>query len=180
MGLPKTLASSPGLIGYSKFITDIFWPWSAATSMTLVAIGRVFVVPVEVKILCTVNAIGFAPTVSAGNLRVGLYRDNGDTPAGGTLVTESVSTPCPAINVKGEINIAPVRLAPGLYWLAIQGSNAAAAFNRNAGAFYQGGTLIARNFNNAGGYAAFENPQSSAFLAQAYCPGMYLVVSSVP
>jgi hypothetical protein len=90
----------------------------------------------------------------AGNIRLGLYRDNGDTPAGGALVVETASVAL--ANFKNEVVIADTVLEPGLYWFALQNDDATPVFITSDQTESLGGTLQCYVF--AQGYGAFTDP----------------------
>jgi len=81
--------------------------------------------PIGVGFTCTVDAVVFAVgSPIAGNVRVGVYRDNGFTPAGGALLAESVSTALISTYRRQHVAIPATRLTPGLYWAALHGDSA--------------------------------------------------------
>ena len=162
---------------YTRMFVDVFWPEQGGAE-TLNVAGKVFTIPVNVTFHSIVNKIGFYVAVQAGNLRVGIYRDNGDTPAGGALVVESGSVACGAAGPQ-EIAIAATRLIPGLYWVVIQSDTTTAQVFRGSGWLYAGSTLNGKTWANAGGYGAFENPQVSAVTANQTTLSAYLMASQI-
>lgn len=165
---------------YARYIWDVFSPNDRVGNTLFNPVGRVFLVPLQIRSTVTVDRIGFLIDVQAGNVRVAIYNDSGDTPAGAALVVESASVALGDVSNKQEVNIANTRLIPGLYWLAIQGDDIAGGVMRSHVAFGRGGTLQTYRFDNFGGYGAFENPQATA-LVQYNAPNiMFVRVASVP
>lgn len=163
---------------YLRHIHDIFF-WDAGQNMTFVNIGRVFLVPIQVPFTLTIDTLGTIARNTGFNIRMAIYDDNGDTPVGGALLGETGIINVAATG-KVEGAITSVQLTPGLYWLAIQGDDTLGQIYRHATDAYQGGTLLAYRFENAGGFAAFEDP-CPATATDTTGPGtMYALVASVP
>jgi len=95
--------------------------WTAYTPGSLMGGTMVLVARESVTTAVTVDSIGFLmedPGYGAGNVRVGLYADNGSGSLPGALLASSDAFLTVAgWNVKG---ITPTALTPGTYWLAVQ------------------------------------------------------------
>lgn len=80
----------------------------------------IYFAPLEVEYTITVEAIGFSvTTANGGSVKVAIYEDNGDTPAGGALIVGSGGVALAGNNRKQEIAITSTQLTPGLYWLSL-------------------------------------------------------------
>jgi len=93
-------------------------------STTMVA-NRVYLNPVVIPRALVVDQI--VPTwsgVAAGNVRVGLFKDNGNTPVGGALIVESASTAKSGTNRKQEISIAETILTKSIVWVFVYSDEA--------------------------------------------------------
>lgn len=176
MGLPKTLASSPGQRQiYRAYLKSIF-PSSVGTITVVTA--RVYLMPIEIPFRCTVNRICvFYTTPVAGNIRAGIYNDNGNTPAGGTLIVESASIAKSGTNRMQEVTIASTQLAAGLYWIAVQSDEATTITIGDNYRFSIAGT-IQTYYYDLGGYGAFTTPCPA--VTQSAAPANWLRVASIP
>lgn len=164
---------------YAKFWpVTIQVPTNDANTMTT---ARVYLMPVQVLFLSTVDRICvICAAVSAGNMTVGIYEDNGGTPVGGALVVESASLAKPGNFRHVEYTIADTQLVPGLYWVAVE-SDEATTILIDVEMF---GGLIGRpiephTYDRAGGYGPLTDP-CPATANPAHAPLMYLRVASVP
>jgi hypothetical protein len=121
-----------GRVAHDKSVRDIRYirylfnyPMSVA-DFTFTA-NRVYLTPIAVPFDVVVDAIiacwgGTTPVT--GNAIAGLYCDNGDTPAGARLIAQSPAVAKIGVGKKQFLPIDEVRLAPGLYWLAIESDDA--------------------------------------------------------
>ncbi len=87
---------------------------------------------INIRHMITIDALYYMVGVaSAGNVKMALYRDNGGIPDGGALIAQTASEAQPAAD---RIHIIPlttaVQLISGLYWIAIQGDDAAMSYRR--------------------------------------------------
>lgn len=127
-----------------------------------VTIGRVYLRPLEVQFTVTVNSADIWVQAQAGNVILGIYRDNGDTPAGGAVVAETPSTVVGVATRAQEIAYsASARLTPGLYWVAFEASNSVTArFGRLEDDILleSNATLRTWYYDRAGGYGALTDP----------------------
>ena len=162
-------------------IKNMFWGnVPVGAGFTLTPAGRVFLVPLQVEVQCHIDTICFVVTTQAGNVRVGIYRDNGDTAAGGALVVESASVACGAAGSVQEVAVADTELTPGFYWVAIQSDTTTAVLYRGSGAHATSGSLRVERFDNGGGYGAFDNPCPAIGYPGVGHIHFHLLVSSVP
>ena len=149
----KTLGSSAGggvaPLSYAFYIRGIF----TLGGIDNPGVNVVRLTPIQIPYDMTVDRIVYCTTV-AGNVRVGIYADNGNQPDGGALLVESVSLPATAN--KSEYTIANTALTKGLYWLALNNDAAGLNFNTPFSRIAPGGTLFHRSYNLV--YAAFTNP----------------------
>ena len=120
----RTRASSSGGVNlYARYINDIWGPGDAGGN--LIAAGNVSLVPLQIPFTLTIDRVCIFVNNSAGNVIVGIYRDNGDTPQGGALLGESASTAIGTSGRRYDIPIGPLQLTLGLYWLCVEASDAA-------------------------------------------------------
>jgi hypothetical protein len=174
---PEGLGSQLHHTHYDRMRATILPPNLVAT--TNPTEGRVYLLPYIVPFQHTVELIGYVAGAVAGNCIVGIYADDGDTPAGGALIVESASVAIPAVaNHMKELAIADTQLAAALYWLAIEFDDDSSAF-RDIPAQLVDGTLVAYYYDRAGGYGALTDP-CPAVTEQADGPWMYTIIASVP
>jgi hypothetical protein len=121
--------------------------------------ARCYLTPIQIHVALTIDRLGWIQdTVSAGNVRQGLYRDMGDTPLGGPLVVESASIAKAGTARKMEVTIVPTQLNIGLYWAVLQSDEATSNAVLHATDPCAGGTLVPYYYDRGGGYGAFTNP----------------------
>jgi hypothetical protein len=136
--------------------------------------------PIQISVTLTIDRIAVIwGGTTAGNARIALYRDNGDTPVGGALVVQSASIAKAGTTRKQEFTIAATQLTPGLYWIAIQSDENTSKFERIDLAYEAGGTLTGYYYT-LGGYGVFTNPCPASAATAAICPGGYVRVASIP
>jgi len=99
------------------------WGVCYAAGLTPVA-DTVYVEPFEVEHTCTIDTLvyyrGAGALAGGEQVLMGIYADGGDAPATGALLASTLVTACIAgVSQPQEIAlITPVRLTPGLYWIA--------------------------------------------------------------
>jgi len=173
----KTLASSGGAgeQTYAFYIRAIFTEYLSFVGQ---AINTVKLIPIHIPYTMTVDRIVVSvDNGSAGNLRVGIYRDNGGAPDGGALVVESAAVAVGAVNLKQEVAIANTSLSLGLYWLAINNDNGGFQANTPGADQVSLGSLFNRSYALA--FGAFTNP-CPVTIANSTVPVMWVRVLSVP
>jgi len=152
--------SSPP-ISYSRIEFMTAFQEISGPGITIGTVGRVFLAAKQIEVTKTLDRIIiWIMGTSAGNCRVAIYRDMGDTPVGGALVVESTSQALPGAWDCFEVVITATRLAPGLYWLAIMFDDATAVVYSHVPIFVTSGgsTLIAKRLLVDPGYGAFPDP----------------------
>lgn len=144
---------------------------------------RVYLQPIQVEFPLTISHIGFAiqADTQAGNCRVGLYEDNGLTPAGGALVCQSVNVA--TISYKNELAVTAeagmsLSLTPALYWGVVSTDNTTNRIARQH-ANFMGGTRPWPEHYDLGALGPFTDP-CPALIDDVNVPFTWLVVSSVP
>jgi hypothetical protein len=130
----------------------------------------------------TINKIGIQwGSVSAGNARVGIYRDNGGTPVGGAVVVQSASIAKSAAFLGQEFAIATTKLTKGLYWIAVESDEATSKFYRCGTAFFDPPAFNATGYyDRGGGYGVLTDPCPAVTASNANVPFAYVIVYSVP
>lgn len=152
-----------GLV-YSKYLKNVF-TWNCTTALTVVT-ARCYLTPIEVPVRMTFDAIVVElGTTFAGNMRLAIYRDNGDTPVGGALIYETASEAKIGTG-KNEIVMPNLTLEPGLYWLAFQSDENTTNMVVEPASFCQGGTLQTYYYA-LGGYGVFTNPCPAVIVGTA-------------
>lgn len=161
---------------FRRLLKGFFYHEGVTFALFAVA-GRVFMHPLEVPFTMTADRIGYRiASTCAGNIRVGIYADNGDTPVGAVLIVQSASVAKPGINQYHEVTIPDTQLRPGLYWLAIQSDEVTTEVDMSWFAGSSGITLRAGFYDHA--YGAFTSPCPALFYSQTV--SLYLRVKSMP
>jgi len=107
---------------YRRLIWTV-WGVALPTNLSPIAL-RVYVEPFEVEHTCTIDTLvyyrGAGALAGGEQVLMGIYADGGDAPATGALLASTLVTACIAgVSQPQEIAlITPVRLTPGLYWIA--------------------------------------------------------------
>lgn len=163
---------------YARYIWDVFG-WENRTITC--SVNVVHLRPVQVGVTSTIDRLGFISRGNAaGNVKMGLYDDNGDTPVGGALLVPATAHAL-AGNTwqKHEVVLASsIQLTEGLYWIAWNHDTAGDDFRAPDASVHLGGTLICRSFNLA--YAnAFPDP-CPAVVTYDELPTMFMRVASTP
>lgn len=144
---------------YKRYLRPVFC-YNANQTLTMGA-GRVYLIPVEVERKMTIDRICVPLSFpAAGNIRVGVYADNGDTPVGAALIVESASVA--KTQNRQEVVIADTTLEAGLYWFGVQSDEGTTVLISESDSFAIGGTLQGHFYDRVGGYGAFTTP----------CPGV--------
>jgi len=151
------IAYIDGMEGFHAETLHSFFPNTGSTEV--VATARVYVNPIVVPVDLYVDAviIHLGDPV-AGNVIVGIYADNTDTPVGGAVIIESASTAKTGTNRQMEVAITETLLTKGLYWLAIESDEATTILQKSSGYWCAGGTLKSHTYERAGGYGALTDP----------------------
>lgn len=165
-----------GVVHYARMINCVF---NAITGGGVATVDtRANLVALQLLFPMTLEALGahIRGTAPGQFMRMALYADNGDTPTGGALIVESLSTPTGAGRGKQEVVIVNTTLLAGLYWLAIQstGTDTFLTIEQDESRF---GTLQCWSYNQA--YGAFADP-CPATVWQDRVPWQYAIVASVP
>lgn len=156
MATPITpiILDRPGLIQYLRRINAVFF--QRIGNFTPV-VNRVQLNPVQIPVQLTLDRIAVIWAVAGtGNIRVGLYRDVGDTPLGGELIVDSGAVAKALVTGAQEVTIVDTILMPGLYWIAFQASIADGTSRREINPDTTRGTLQAYYYNPVG--FAFTDP----------------------
>lgn len=104
-------------------------------NMPFLVVGRVYLAPFDVPWRVLIDAIAYyVMNVSAGNVRIGLYREGptADDPDGGGLVVESGSVAQPGTTRLHIIPVADTLVEPGQYFVGLQGDDTTGTFSRGA------------------------------------------------
>ena len=115
------------------------------------------------------------PTSGNGNVLFGVYADNTDTPAGGSLLASTAAIPTANPSVASFAS--PVQLPQGLYWLAIMTDNGADVFIHASGVLEIGGALDGVRYDSA--VFALTDPCPAVTNDVNACPNVLLRVKSI-
>lgn len=149
------------------------------TSLTM-ATAIVYLSPIEVNYTMTVDRICVPwMNVAAGNVKAVIYRDNGDTPAGGAVVVVAGSVAKSGTYRKQEIAIADTQLLPTLYWIGIVSDEATSIPVSTSSYLGRQGTVTTHSYNLVAYVNAFTDP-CPAVAAANYEPGCFFRVKSIP
>ena len=140
----------------ARYIRGPLLPYGIA-STAFGAAGRVWLPPIDVPWPVIIDRIIYqVGATSAGNVRLGLYREGAtaDSPAGGVLVVESASVAQSTAYYLQMVTIAATVLTPGQYFVGIQGSDDSGTFEWSR----DDASLLSQWYDVAGGYGAFTDP----------------------
>lgn len=142
--------------GYARYLaTDLFTITEAMQTPGVVGQCNLatFSVPWPVVIDGIYYEVG---GTSAGNVRAGIYEDGpaGDIADGGALLVESASVAQAGAQTAQFIPIPETVLKPGVYWIALQVSDATATIRSGSCT----GDFNGHFYNRGGGYGPFTNP----------------------
>lgn len=146
-------------INYARYITPKLFSSSTATYTA----GRVIIQAVEVPYTVIADGINFYNGgTAAGEVVVGIYQPLEATPetaVDAVVIAESVSTVLVGTNTNQTVTFAtPVTLQPGLYYIAIELSDATHTLFRPAATTLPQKTDFQVYYDRAGGYGALTNP----------------------
>ncbi len=166
---------------YARIIEPIYGNESVGNSSP--AAGDVYLRPFQIPFTMTLSAAMFWCQVSApGNVIQGIYADNGDTPQGGAVLAETLSTALVALRVNEVAYVAAARLTPGLYWTALESDNVTNSLGRinPLTLLEDDAVLLHYSYSRVAGYGALTDPCPvvASYNAAPYMQQMR--VSSVP
>jgi len=164
-----------GETNYMRYLRSL-WDFSDAGGFAAQPADVVKLMPIQIPWTVTVDRVVLDIRVSAGNVCVGIYRNNGNQPDGGALVVESASLGAGGLGWT-HYTIASTQLTRGLYWLAYNNSNGTLQCNNPGAGQNNGGTLFARSYNLA--FGAFTNP-CPVTIASAIVSVGWVRVASIP
>jgi len=143
------------------------------------AVGRVYLRPYQVEFPMTIDRLALVVRVANGNGILGVYEDNGDTPAGGALVVESAAIAF-VFGVQ-EFPIVPVSLVGQLIWIALEGSDATASWGRTGLTAVAANATLDQYFYDRGAFGALTDPCPAVAVYDGAPPWIsYMRVASVP
>lgn len=163
---------------YARYLTDVLSGFGA-TVIAVKWVGHVYLSPLQVPFAVTIDRLGYvANDVGVGdNVRMGIYADNGDTPAGGVLLAETASVA--SVYGKNELTISSLALQARLYWLAYQNQNGNVWVYSAGLAAGWVGTLNWKHYDGFFPYGPFANPCPAAPTHQNGVT-MFVRVASTP
>jgi hypothetical protein len=150
--------------------------WSIALTSQTFTVGRVLLAQIEIPRPCTVNGLAYiVGSVSAGNVIGGLIGPvsrTADTPLGGAVLAQSASTAQSAANNPQALTWTAVHVAAGVYYVALEGSDATGSYMRNGNQVQAPGLTF--TYDRSGGYGALTNPTPAVTSTGSFIPGMLL------
>lgn len=150
----------------------------AATSQVFTA-GRVLPVQFEVVTGCMLDGLYYVVGgTSAGNVTggvIGPVTRTGDTPAAGAVLAQSASTAQGTINVAQLLTWTAVYARPGVYYAALQGSDATGTYMRLSNQIQAGG--LGAIYDRGGGYGALTDPTPAVTETGSALPGVRIRMS---
>ncbi len=151
-GNPRWLPSLYGNTG-TGLVTQV--GTAARVFMTPFWLARSVVVS---RMSCQVTTVGGAGTF----LRLGLYLDNGSTPAGGALIVDSGNIAADVLGIRTFTLTTPVFIEAGIIWAALETQDGIVVFNRYSGqpGFAEVGSerLSGGRYDRGGGFGALTDP----------------------
>lgn len=142
-----------------------------------VTTGNVHLLPIEIGETVTIDALVIPVSNNVGNVRMCLYRDNGNVPDGGALIVETASVAPVGGNRKSEVAIANTQLIPGMYWFGFQCDNGALTLLRMGDLVNTSGTVEGKSYALV--YGAFTDPCPATATDTSPAVG-FLKVASIP
>lgn len=146
-----------------RYITNVDLQFRPMATSSFGVAGLCFMGYLVIPFECTIDQIIYCVgDVSAGNVRAGLYGPitagtPPEAPDGAALVIESASVAQIAALSTQHVDITATAITtPGIYWAAVQGSDATGTIYRVNLA--STGGIHGHGYTRAGGYGAFTNP----------------------
>ena len=119
----------------------------------------VYLGPIEVKCRSTIDRIAIVyDTPCAGNIRAGLYYDNGYTPVGGALLVETAALAKTGTFRIHELPIVDTLIEPGMYWMGILSDDPTTAVVMQGPWQLRAGDGARLCYYNRGGFLPLLNP----------------------
>lgn len=150
----------------------------ATTSQTFTA-GRVLLAQVEVPAPCLIDGLVYTVgSVSAGNVTGGLLGPvsrTGDTANGAAVVAQSASTAQSSASVAQVLTWTAVFVAAGIYYAALEGSDATGTYLRLGNSLQATG--ISGYYDRGGGYGALTDPTPTFNELGSNIPGVRVRVA---
>jgi len=169
---------------YEKPYRRILWstPQIIATWVaTNPTIGRIDMNFLEVPFRMTLQGVILKwGAACAGNVYVVLYRDNGNTPAGGARLAVSNSVAKAGVSRNQYVPfVTPVRVRPGPYWIGLESDEAASNIYYCVGSLDAADVEFRRAYADLGAYAIPPDPCPAVNWDQ-YPRWMAAYIQSIP
>lgn len=149
-----------------------------ATSQTPTA-GRVYLTQFEVPAPCLIDGLAYSiGGTSAGNVIggvVGPVTRTGDTAAAGVVLAQSASTAQGSINTLQVLTWTAVYATAGIYFAALEFSDATATYNRISNVVQASG--VAAVYDRGGGFGALTDPTPAVTETASAIPAMRIRVA---
>lgn len=117
--------------------------------------------------------------VSAGEVTAGVYGPvslTADAPDGSSVIVESSSVAQAAPGTLQHVSFSPTSLRPGVYYVALEGSDATGTYLRQSNQRQAPG--ITGYYDRAGGYGALTSPCPAMSESGVSVPGMRIRVAA--
>lgn len=142
-----------------------FWNRNLGGSINRAGVAnRVFLTPVELPHSAVASRVSLQITVAGGggtNMRIGLYADNGRTPAGGALLADSGNMDATITGARSYTFPTALNLDKGFVWIALETADTTVNFSGNtiAEAFADvGSEMLLGCRYDLGGFGALTDP----------------------
>lgn len=159
-------------VAYGRWLTPLHGGL-ATTSQTFTA-GRVYLVQFTVQKTQQVDGIAYVVgATAAGNVRaaiIGPTANTADTALGAAVLIESASVAQGTINTPQLIALTATSLAPGVYYAALQASDATGTYMRHSNQLQAAG--FSQTYDRGGGYGAFTTPTPAVTDTGSALPGL--------
>lgn len=151
----------------------------AVTSQTF-TVGRVLLVQFTAPDFCQVDGLSYVVgTTAAGNVIGGIVGPIGQTAddaVGGVVVAQSASTAQGATSGAQMLTWTAVWLRPGIYYAALEGSDATGTYMRQSNAMQATGLGVF--YDRSGGYGALTDPTPATTGTGSALPGIRVRVAA--
>lgn len=159
-------------VALGRWLYPIETTTAANTSQTF-TVGRVVLAQFVVPRACVIDGLAYTVgTTAAGNVIggiVGPVAVTADSAVGAVVVAQSASTAQATQSTSQVLTWTAVRVAAGLYYAALEGSDATGTYMRPTSAVSPAGTVM--RYDRAGGFGALTDPTPAVAEQVGTIPG---------
>lgn len=168
---PATARTNLGL-GVARWLTPMHG--GLATTSQLFTVGRVLLLQFVVPVACTIDGLSYVVgAVSAGNVTggiIGPVTRTGDTANAGAVLAQSASTAQGTATTAQLLTWTPVAVAAGIYYAALEGSDATGTYARQSNQAQALG--LVQHYDRDAGYGALTDPTPAVTDTGSAAPGI--------